>query len=307
MAQILVGTCGWADPSLLNAGFYPPGIRTPMSRMEYYSSFFRLVEVDSSYYAIPSESVAGNWTQWSPKGFVFDVKVFRLFTHHPTPPRALPPDIRNSLPPEIVTKSNVYLRDLPQAIVSEMWRRFESALLPLDSAGKLGVVLFQFPPWFLPGRESFDYISRLRVRLPQYIPAVEFRASDWLDARNATETLALLRSEALSYVCVDEPQGFKSSVPPVYEATADIALIRFHGRNHVTWEAKGFSAAQRFDYLYSEQELQKVVPRIRELGAKAGQMHVLFNNCYGDKAVTNARQMSAMLDTVPGSSPQGKE
>lgn len=297
-AETLVGTCSWADPTLLKAGFYPRGVNTAKARMQYYSSLFRIVEVDSSYYAMPSDSVSGKWATWSPSGFVFDVKAFRLFTHHPTPIAALPPDIRASLPSTVAAKSNLYLRDVPPEAASELWSRFESALLPLDSAGKLGVVLFQFPPWFLPGRDSRDYLLYLRERLPQYTPAIEFRASSWLDAEHRSDIIAFLRDSALAFVCVDEPQGFRSSVPPITEVTADAALVRFHGRNKAAWEKSGNSAADRFNYLYSEDELKEWLPRVHELAAKARQLHVLFNNCYGDKAVGNAKQMASMLDSL---------
>src|SRR5439155_27157043 len=118
---------------------------------------------------------------------------FAALTHHPTPSRSLPKDVREALPPELVAKKNVYYKDLPDEVRNELWGRFASALLPLDSAGKLGLVLFQFPPWFLPGRESRDYIEALPERLPQYAPSVEFRNPLWLDEAHREGTLAMLR------------------------------------------------------------------------------------------------------------------
>ncbi len=177
-----------------------------------------------------------------------------------------------------------------------MWQRFESALLPLDSVGKLGVVLFQFPPWFMPSHEHLEYIQSCQKRLPQYRIAVEFRHWSWLNEKNLDRTMGVLRDNNLSYVCVDEPQGFKSSVPPVVEATSDIGVVRFHGRNREMWEKESATAAQRFDYLYSEEELQEWVPRMKQLASDTRQLHVLFNNCYADKAVVNASQMKMMVD-----------
>ncbi len=196
-------------------------------------------------------------------------------------------------------KSNLYLRDLPQEIVRELWARFENALLPLDSAGKLGVVLFQFPSWYYPGNEQREYILSCRDRLPQYRIVIEFRHNSWLNEKNREHTLRFLSDNNLPFVCVDEPQGFESSVPPLGEVTSDISVIRFHGRNTETWEKKGISAAGRFNYLYNDDELAEWVPRIEAIAARTRQLHVLFNNCFEDKSVTNARRMKQILDSLP--------
>lgn len=297
MARILVGTSSWTDPTLIKSGrFYPGWAKSSEARLQFYASHFGIVEVDSSYYGLPSEATAGLWVKRTPDNFVFDIKAFRLFTQHPTPPAALPGAIKEKLPP---LRSNLYLADLPSDVVDDLWSRFESALLPLDSAGKLGVVMFQFPPWFFPGNEQRDYILRCKDRLPQYRVAVEFRHNSWLNDKNRERTLRLLRENDLPIVCVDEPQGFKSSVPPVVEATSDIGIIRFHGRNAQTWEKKGLTTAERFNYLYSEEELQEWASKVKDLVGKTRQLHVLFNNCYEDKAVTNARRMKQILDALP--------
>ncbi len=297
MGRVLVGTCSWTDPTLIESGrFYPAGERSAEARLRYYASQFPVVEVDSTYYAMPGERTSGLWVERTEEGFIFDVKAFRLFTRHPTPPAALPGDIREALPAGLKRKTSLYYRELPAELADELWGRFERALLPLDSAGKLGVVLFQFPPWFYPGDESRGYILSCRERLRQYRIAVEFRHSSWLSEGNIAGTIAFLRDNNLPYVCVDEPQGFDSSVPPLALATSDIAVLRFHGRNRETWEKRGISVAERFNYLYSEEELQEWVPGIRGLAAKTRQLHVLFNNCHQDKAVVNARQMRLMLD-----------
>ena len=297
MGQILVGTCSWTDPTLIESGrFYPAGARSAEACLRYYADQFSVVEVDSTYYAMPSERTSGLWVGRTGEGFLFDIKAFRLFTRHPTPPAALPGDIRAALPIALKEKANIYSRELPAELSDELWRRFERALLPLDSAGKLGVVLFQFPPWFYPGDETRQYILSCRERLQHYRIAVEFRHSSWLKERNIDSTTAFLRNNNLPYVCVDEPQGFESSVPPVALATSDIAVLRFHGRNREMWEKRGVSVAERFNYLYSEEDLGEWVPRIRELASRTRQLHVLFNNCHRDKAVVNARQVRLMLD-----------
>jgi uncharacterized protein YecE (DUF72 family) len=297
VGDILVGTCSWTDPTLIESGrFYPRWANSAEARLQYYASQFTLVEADSTYYALPSERTGGLWTERTGDSFIFDIKAFRLFTRHPTPLTALPKDIRQALPRETAGKSRLYYRDLPGELLDEVWHRFERALLPLDSSGKLGVVLFQFPPWFASGDEPRRYILGCQTRLPQYRIAVEFRHSSWLNEENTTSTLNFLRANGLPLVCVDEPQGFRSSLPPIAEATSDIAVIRFHGRNRETWEKGGVSVAERFNYLYSEDELSEWLPRIRHLSSLTRQLHVLFNNCYQDKAVTNGRQIQLMLD-----------
>ena len=297
MGEIMVGTSSWTDPTLVKSGrFYPSWANTAEARLQFYASQFRVVEVDSSYYGLPNEKTTGLWVARTPDGFVFDIKAFRLFTQHPTPVAALPREIKEALPAALCAKSNLYLNDLPEEVVRKLWCLFESALLPLDSAGKLGMVFFQFPSWFFPGNEQQGYILECKRRLPQYRIAVEFRHGSWLNDKNRERTFNFLRENDLPFVCVDEPQGFRSSVPPVIEVTSDLAVLRFHGRNAETWEKKGISTVERFNYLYSEDELKEWVLRIREMAAKARQLHVLFNNCYEDKATTNASQIKIMVE-----------
>lgn len=300
MGEILVGTCSWTDPTLVESGrFYPGWARSAEARLQYYASQFPVVEVDSSYYALSNEKTSGLWVTRTGDRFIFDIKAFRIFTQHPTPQQALPKDIRQAMPTVLKERANLYLRDLPPELNDELWRRFEQALLPLDSAGKLGAILFQFPPWFYAGDEQRDYILKCKEKLSQYRAAVEFRHNSWLNEKNIQHTLNFLRKNNLPYVCVDEPQGFQSSIAPVAESTSDIGLVRFHGRNREKWEKKGITATERFNYLYTEDELKEWIPKIRDLASKTRQLHVLFNNCYADKAVVNAGQTKFMLELPP--------
>ncbi|MFW6056907.1 MAG: DUF72 domain-containing protein, partial [Chloroflexota bacterium] len=173
--------------------------------------------------------------------------------------------------------------------------RFEDALLPLESAGKLGVVLFQFPEWFVPGVSQMDHIVECKERLKTHMLAIEFRNSLWLSERNKETTLSFLREHQLAYVCVDAPQGFRSSVPPIAEVTAKAAVVRFHGRNTAAWKSGGNSAAARFDYYYSREELEPWAQSIKECSECALETHVLFNTNNGDQGVVNARLMGRLL------------
>ena len=201
------------------------------------------------------------------------------------------------MPPEALEKRFVYRDAVPDDAVDEVWQRFRDALMPLHSAGKLGAVLFQFPQWFTISRKNKTYIEECVARLPDYRVAVEFRHTSWLKPENTEETLSFLEERNLPLVCVDMPQGFDSSVPPIAAATADdLSMVRFHGRNNAAWNTKSDSASERFRYDYPKDELQEWVPRIEELAGQTRETHVLMNNCYRDFAVRNAAELGGLLD-----------
>ena len=305
--RILIGTASWTDKSLVDSGrFYPASAKTAEARLQYYASEFPLVEVDSSYYGMPSERNAGLWVERTPPGFTFDIKAYGALTQHPVTPASLPKDLREALPDETLSKRHVYDKDLPSEVRDALWERFASALLPLDSAGKLGVVLFQFPPWFRPGRESREYIEQVKARLPQYTPAIEFRSPLWFRDAEAERTLRFLSDLELPFVCVDEPQGTRASVPPVVATTAPTALIRFHGRNQAAWDKRNVTVAEKYNYLYSQQELAQWVPPIQRLVGEARELHAIMNNCHEDYAVRNAKELAAMLGALPAAPAQPK-
>lgn len=296
-ARILVGTCSWTDPSLIACGrFYPSGISTAEARLRYYAQQFPIVEVDSTYYALPSKRNSVLWSARTPTGFVFDVKAHALLTGHPARIDLLPVWVRETLPARLSSKSAVYRNDLDEQTVERIWEAHRTALAPLAEAGKLGVLLFQFPPWFARSRRSEAYLRSLPERLPpDWTAAVEFRGGGWMTKEEATRTLSLLEDLELAYVSVDEPQGFPSSTPPVVAATAPLAVVRLHGRNAETWTLKTSAASERFRYLYSDGELEEWVPRVRELARRTKAVHVLFNNNYEDWGVRNARSMIKLL------------
>ncbi len=299
--RILVGSCSWADKTLIDSGWYPPdAAKSPEDRLRYYADHFPIVEVDSTYYAIPHARNAELWVERTPDEFTFDVKAYALFTGHGAAVQAFPKDVKETLPGGLREKRNVYMKDLPPAVGDEMWRRFNETLLPLDSAGKLGTVLFQYPPWFGPRGDNREAVLEAKERLGQYRMAVEFRNGAWMaEPQDQERTLRFLTDNGIPYVCVDEPQGFKSSVPPVTVVThPSVALLRMHGQNNDTWAARSKTAAERFDYLYSENELREWVPRIQGLAEDAAEVHVLMNNCHRDYSVRNARQIGEMLGVI---------
>ena len=288
MGEILVGTASWTDPTLLKSGWYPSGVDSAEERLKFYATHFPLVEVDSTYYFPPSEKNSELWDERTPEHFTFNIKAYSLLTQHPTKVESLYKDL-----PRPEGKQRVYLNDLDQKTVDEVWDRFLSALEPLHKAGKLGVLLFQFPHWFPIGRKNRDYILECAKRAAPMGICVEFRNPTWMTEDNRAHTLDFLEGHGIPYVCVDMPQGFKSSVPPVVAATADLAVIRFHGHNDAEWESG--DVHKRFKYLYSEDELKEWAPKVAELGESAKQTHVLMNNCYRDYAQRNARELADLL------------
>ena len=279
--------CGRAAPA--------PWAKSAEARLRHYAAQFPLVEIDSTYYALPAEQTAQLWADRTPQGFLFNVKAFRLFTGHQAAPSALPADLRKALGPS--RKPSLYYRDLSDEMRRELWRRFRSGLEPLRRSGKLGTVLLQFAPWFVFGRESFEHILHCAAMLEGLRLAVEFRNKSWFGEKTLDRTLGFEREHDLAHVVVDEPQGFPSSIPPVWEATCpELALVRLHGRNRETWAKKGLaSAAQRFDYLYSGAELEALARHVKNLAGAARQVHVLFNNCHGDKAQRNAAEFRRLV------------
>jgi uncharacterized protein YecE (DUF72 family) len=278
-----------------NTRFYPRGAETAEARLRYYASIFPVVEVDSTFYGPPVERVVTAWTRRTPDHFTMDVKAFGLLTGHPVTSRTLWPDIREAVRPEHAGKPTLYATHLEPEALDEAWARFEQALRPLHQASKLGAVVFQWPPWFSANRANRAALEGLRTRLSEYRIAVEFRHASWLAESDRERTLDLLTDAGLTYVVVDEPQGFKTSVPPVVAATADLAMVRFHGHNDANWQRKGITPAERFRYLYRREELERWVQPIKELRDSANETHILMNNCYQDYGVRNAYDLGHLL------------
>ncbi|NLY54569.1 MAG: DUF72 domain-containing protein [Firmicutes bacterium] len=269
--MIRVGTCSWTDPTLLNCGrFYPPEAKTAEARLRFYAKHFDTVEVNSSYYHLPAERNSHLWVERTPAGFIFNIKAYKSLTLHE----------RGKQPDELE------------------WRMFASAIAPLHAAGKLGYVLFQFPPWFTCTLANQAYILECQERLPDYRLAIQFRHPSWLASRaQAIATLRWLKQHNLPYVAVDEPQfPTRRTIPPVAVATvSDLAVVRFNGRNLRNWFAKGIPVHERFHYLYSPEELAAWVEPIKRLATQAQVVYVMFNNCFADDAIVNAKEILRQL------------
>ncbi|AXK72029.1 DUF72 domain-containing protein [Lysobacter sp. TY2-98] len=295
---IRVGTAGWTDPSLIKSKlFYPKGVSTAEERLRYYASVFPMVEVDSTYYALPSESNAKLWVERTPEDFVWNIKAFRLFTGHQTPANALPKDIAEELSSHFEGKRNLYYKDVPAEIRDELWKRYERGVRPLHKAGRLAALHFQFPRWVTPAPDWQHHLEECVGRLPGYRLAFEFRNRTWYDGKHDHKTIAMERDLGVAHVVVDEPQTGASSIPQVWEiATPDLVIVRMHGRNHETWDKKGLKAASdRFDYDYSDAELREVAKPIVKLSRDVKDVHVVFNNNREDQGQRNGLALMKIL------------
>jgi len=294
---ITVGISSWTEKTLVReTDFYPRGTKNPEGMLRHYASQFPIVEADAGFYRMPSEDTAIKWSERTPAGFTFNIKVFRAFTLHPFTLDTLPKDLQAEVK---AGDKRLYWKDLPEKIQTELLERFRQAQRPLHFGRKLGALLVQLPKWIFPSNETRDHLVRLKKAWPDYQLAIEFRDVSWVSDKNLDRTMGFLRDQDFTYVCVDEPQ-IGRTVPPIVDMTSPkLAMVRFHGRNSESWNKRVDTAAERFDYEYSEKELAEWVPRIKALSEKAQDTHAIMNNCHRDYAVTNAKQLAALLEPSP--------
>lgn len=299
MAVVRIGTCSFADEAL-SKHWYPKGTPTG-ERLAWYARHFDTVELDSTYYRLPEEETVAKWAERTPAGFVMHVKAFGLLTRHPVRLEALPEDLRGEAP----TDERGRVDRPPRELRGEVFRRFLAALEPLRSTGKLGGLLFQFPPYVVHRDRSLEYLEWCREQAGDDRLLVEFRHRSWLEEENRAATLAFLEERGLDYVVVDAPKtDARNLVPTVVAVTGPTAYVRFHGRNAGTWNVRGGSASDRFDYLYEEAELREWVEPLRELSGQAQEAYALFNNNRWNEtdgrtipqAPTNAEMLRDLLE-----------
>jgi uncharacterized protein YecE (DUF72 family) len=265
-ATIRIGTCSWADEGLLRA-WYPRGVSTAEKRLRYYAERFDTVEVDSPFYALPDPAVVARWVERTPDAFTFHVKASAAMTWH------------DGLPTDAAFAS------------------FRGALEPLELSGKLRSVLLQYHPRFTKSDEAKAELTLACERLDPLVPLVEFRHRSWMEPEERADTLAFLEQHGLAYVSVDSPLTRASNVSPrVAAATHRVAYVRFHGRNAQTWNIRGGSAADRFDWLYTREELGEWVGPLGRLAEEAEEVYALFNNNRDDFAPRSAQLLRGLLD-----------
>jgi uncharacterized protein YecE (DUF72 family) len=300
VSRIRVGISAWADQALIEDGrFYPRKSMTPEARLRYYARFFDTVEVNSSYYAIPAARNVLRWAERTPPGFVFNVKAYAPMTGHHPRADSLPDEVRAMLParPARTHRGEIQASSLSAEALDAVFRLFRATLGPLEEAGKLGYVLFQFAPWVRFAADRLEYLEGLSARLPGWRVAVEFRDRSWFPD-HGDETLDVLRRAGLAHVIVDAP-GATFAVPRVLARTVGPAVFRLHGRNAEGWlrQLRGEEPAvrEKYDYLYSERELRELSAEIDAIAEDAGEVYVSFNNNNRDYPVRNALTLKRML------------
>jgi uncharacterized protein YecE (DUF72 family) len=295
---ILVGTSSWADPGFVKE-WYPPGMPS-RDRLAWYAEHFEAVEVNSSFYAVPERSTVRRWSKVTPEGFIFDVKVHQLLSRHSAKLESLPPELRDGV--ETTGGGRVVLTpELERAVA----RALVEAVEPLEEDGKLGAFLIQLTPGFSPRKHSLDELEGLLEALAPHRVAVELRNRGWVRDEREDETLRWFSEREVAFVCVDAPPAEDFQILPPIDAVTrdDIAYMRLHGRNTEGY-LKGKTVAERFGWVYTDEELEEIAGRARGLAESAGEVHVMFNNNRDDDAPSSARRFRSLLGQDPGSPPE---
>ena len=252
--MIKIGTSGYSFDDWRGT-FYPEEIQKG-KMLEFYVRHFDTVEVNSTYYRIPSPRTFESLARRTPDDFEFTVKVNKGTTHEGKDAEVVAP--------------------------------FRTAIQPLIETGKLKGVLAQFPWGFRNTPENRTYLQECRERIPDLPYFVEFRHRSWLTA----EVGDMLKTHRIGFVSVDEPQ-LSGMLPAAATATTEVGYVRFHGRNAKNWW--GGKGGERYDYLYSREELERWAEKIEGLTSKTEKVYLFFNNCHQGQAVENAKEMAGIL------------
>jgi uncharacterized protein YecE (DUF72 family) len=266
--MILIGLTGWGDHEELYTD-----AATRRNKLQTYSTFFSIVEIDSSFYAIQPTKNYQKWAGETPEGFSFIVKAYQGMTGH----------LRGKL---------------PYQDAKSMFHAFADSILPLKEAGKLKAILFQYPPWFGCTKENVDLLRYTRDRMLDWPVAIEFRNDSWFTCDMEERTLSFLKQEGWIHSICDEPQVAGSSVPIVLTPTnPDLTLVRFHGRNAAGWRNQGKDNWREVRYLYdyTEVELLEWKERLEYLKPYTKEIGILFNNNSGGHAASNAKTLMRLM------------
>ncbi|WP_217921046.1 DUF72 domain-containing protein [Miltoncostaea oceani] len=289
---VRVGTASWTDPEFIKAGWYPAGVKDDAEgRLRYYAERFPMVEVNASFYALPTVPTTEAWADRTPDGFRFHVKAHQVISGHPSEPGRLPPPLRD-LPYEPDRRGRIRKpsRELRDAVIDSLLE----ACGPLGD--KLGAILLQLPPYVVAGDAQRREIARIVDRLKPARTAVEFRHRSWAEPEERRATAEMLGERDAAWVCVDAPRSdAKNLMPPIVEVTSPaLAYLRLHGRNAATWNT-GRSVAERFDHVYTDDEMEEWVGPVLDMAERAQEVAVVFNNNARDYALRNASRFSELL------------
>jgi len=293
--MIEIGSCSWTEKTLIRSGeFYVKGIRTAEERLRYYAERFTTVEVDSTYYAMPSPGTSALWAERTSQNFIFHIKVYGALTGHGVDPRTVPGDVLRVLPGGEHHRGKVYIKD--PSLLRVLAERFIESLDPLIRSDKIGIMVFQFPQWFHYKAAHLDYIATCKEMMHGIPMGVEFRHGSWLTSQRRETVFSFLRENRITYITADEPQfGNLATVPFIPEVTTKTAYLRLHGRNRGNWLRKGIETSLRYDYLYSDDELREFIPPVLGLDRRSEKTYVMFNNCNGGSAMKNGMRLKEFM------------
>jgi uncharacterized protein YecE (DUF72 family) len=292
--RIVIGTASWTDPGFVER-WYPKQMPAH-ERLGWYAQHFEMVEVNSTFYSVPDERTVQRWCASTPDHFVFDVKLHQLFSFHSTQAKLLPPELQRLAQTD--PKGKVTASSQLQHALLEFFLRPMSIL---QSAGKLGVFLLQLSPAFSPRKHELSELQSLIEKLADYALAIEFRNRNWVEGDQLRSTIDFLRRHRVAFVNVDAPvaEHFSIIPPNLNEITnSEFSYLRLHGRDAKAY-LTGKTVAARFDYDYSDEEIDEVADRAQNLGREAKQVHVVFNNNNLDYAPRAAIRLRKSLGQPP--------
>ena len=287
--KILVGTASWSDPGFIT-DWYPKTVAAS-DRLRYYSEHFNFVELNSSFYGIPSEKQVEKWCRETPQDFVFDVKLHKLLSRHSTTLRDLPPGLRPAA--KVNPKGKIQLTDKLEERVA---KQFMEAVAPFSYSGKLGAFLLQLSPGFSPRSNRLEELDHLLSLFTGKKLALEFRNKGWVDDTHIEELARYCERKKITFVSVDAPEATHFTVFPYLELVTnpELAYMRCHGRNAEGY-IRGRTVAARFNHQYTEEELQEIASRALALSEKARETHVVYNNNASDYAIQSASRFQQLI------------
>ncbi|MGZ5537284.1 MAG: DUF72 domain-containing protein [Chthoniobacterales bacterium] len=294
---ILVGTASWSDPGFVER-WYPKKMPTA-ERLPFYAQHFEMVEVNSTFYSVPDPRMVERWARSTPNEFIFDVKLHQLLSRHATVAKLLPPNLQRRA--ETDAKGKVKLTpELEEAMVKEILQ----SLAILQAAKKLGVLLLQLSPAFSPRKHSLGELESLLELLRDYRVAIELRNRNWAEDDQLAETIEFFRKHSAALVSVDAPaKNHFTIMPTELDEITDprTAYLRLHGRDARAYTT-GKTVAERFNYDYSDEEIEEVADRSRKLAKEAKEVHVVFNNNaldYAPHAALRLRKALRQITKLP--------
>lgn len=263
--MITIGLTGWGD--------HPLVATSRNTKLEDYASHFPFVEMDTSFYAIPSEKNIHSWINKTPESFQFIPKAYQAMTQHKN-----------------------WLEDFSSE--EKMFAAFLTRFEPMIKQNRIKAFLFQFPPYFGCTQENVAYLRKIRHWMKDTPVAIEFRDSSWFSKKYKESTLQFLTDQQFIHTVVDQPQTPNNSVPLTPVGTnSTVTLLRLHGRNFEGWQGTNVKdwRAERTLYEYNEEELQQFAEIAHLLEKESHEVAVIFNNNSGGHAAKNAKELQQIL------------